>query len=232
MSKIIDVSVPLTDTSNLEEIRYTTGPRAYYKPGDLYVKISMICSYSSAGKDRMTSRLDAPVHAGTHVDAPLHRIENGACLDDIPLQTFVGKMRVIDLSSKSKGLAIRAADLEDGAAGIGEIERLLIKTGWFKNLGNPAYYDSASPHLTLDSVRWIIAKGVKMLATDFMPDPPKDLGLPLQKKLLESGICILANLVNLDQISKKEVDIIALPIKIIGAEGAMCRAIVIEDSQV
>jgi kynurenine formamidase len=228
LSRIIDVSVPILDTSGQEEMHHTTGPRAYYKPGELYVKISTICSYSTGLKERMTSRIDAPFHAGTHVDAPLHRIENGTSLDDIPLETFVGKLRVVDLSSRAQGLAITGKDLEDDA-GSGKIERLLIKTGWFRNLGKPKYYDSSSPHLTMDAVQWIMSRGVKLLATDFMPDPPQDLNLPVQRKILESGICILANLANLDQISKKHVEIAALPVKIAGAEGSPCRAIVIED---
>ena len=177
----------------------------------------------------MTSRIDAPFHAGTHVDAPLHRIENGTSLDDIPLETFVGKMRVVDLSSRAQGLAITGKDLEDDPQESGKLERLLIKTGWFRNLGKPKYYDSTSPHLTLDAVHWMVARGVKLLATDFMPDPPHALSLPVQRKILESGICILTNLANLDQITKKYVEIAALPVKIAGAEGSPCRAIVIED---
>lgn len=229
MSRIIDVSVPISDTSKDKELQYATGPRAYYNPGDLYVKISTICSYSTGLRERMTSRIDAPFHAGTHIDAPLHRIENGTSLDDIPLQTFVGMMRVVDFTSKPPGFAIGARDLEDDVGESEKIERLLIKTGWFRNLGKPQYYDNSSPHLTLDAVQWIVAKGVKLLATDFMPDSPHALSLPLQRTILESGICILANLTNLEQISKKYVDIVALPVKIAGAEGSPCRAIVIED---
>ena len=230
LPKIIDVSVSIIETSTKQDgASFATGPRAYYNPGDLYVRISAVSSHTVTERDRMTSRLDAPVHAGTHVDAPLHRVKDGASINDIPLQTFMGRMRILALDLKTSNSVIDAGHLAEAGAGSEKIDRLMIKTGWFKKLGTPEYYGNAAPRLSFDAVQWIVSKGVKLLATDFVIDSPTELDLPLQRKLLDSGVCILANLTNLDQITKSEVNILALPVKIEGVEAAMCRAIVMED---
>ena len=41
--------------------------------------------------------LDA--HTGTHVDAPLHFIQGGKTLDQIPMEQLIRKAKVIDLSA-------------------------------------------------------------------------------------------------------------------------------------
>jgi arylformamidase len=225
LKRIVDISLPIEETTPAQDkTRYTQGPRTYYKPGELYVKISKVADYSSEKKERMTSRLDAPLHTATHIDAPLHRVEDGKAINDIPLETFMGKMIIVDFSSKALDLVIDEKKLAS-KVGRKRPKRLLIRTGWFNKLGTPAYYGSRSPRLTLGAVQWIISKGIILLATDFIPDSTRDRNLPLQKELLSNGVCILANLTNLDQIHGNEFHILALPLKLPGMEASMCRAI-------
>src|SRR5262245_50155141 len=70
------------------------------------------------------SRWHLGAHTGTHVEAPLHPNEYGAAIDELPLELFVGRARVLDLTEVET--EITAPDLE--AAGLAEEERVLLKT--------------------------------------------------------------------------------------------------------
>ena len=76
MSDWIDISVPLE------------GGRTYW-PDDPPFHRHLL----AAGEARV-SAISMSVHAGTHVDAPLHYLADGAAVDAIPLQATVGTARV------------------------------------------------------------------------------------------------------------------------------------------
>ena len=51
------------------------------------------------------SMISMCAHNGTHVDAPLHFIDGGKGILDLPLEVFVGRAEVIDISNREKILA-------------------------------------------------------------------------------------------------------------------------------
>ncbi|MDX1435291.1 MAG: cyclase family protein, partial [Anaerolineales bacterium] len=62
-------------------------------------------------------------HTGTHMDAPLHFIEGGRAIDQIPPAVYIGKCRVIDRSSAGD-----PAISEEIARKFRGEQRLLVKT--------------------------------------------------------------------------------------------------------
>ncbi|TGV01040.1 cyclase family protein, partial [Mesorhizobium sp. M00.F.Ca.ET.186.01.1.1] len=44
------------------------------------------------------SRIEMDVHSGTHVDAPLHMVNDGETFESISLEKLVGNCRVLDLT--------------------------------------------------------------------------------------------------------------------------------------
>lgn len=233
MTRFVDISVPIMTSPGLvpmkEEERPTSGPHAAYTPGALSVTISQIFSWDKPNADRMASKMDGPVHAGTHVDAPLHRVPKGKSIDEIPLATFYGDIYIADLNRKVSSRQVTGADLEK-ALPRGKLERVLLKTGWYKMLGTPKYDSTEAPYLTPDAVDWIVSRGVKLLVMDFRTDPYEHAPSATDNhtKLLSNEVCLVTNLANLDEIKKKKAAICCFPLKLAGLEAGMTRAVILE----
>src|SRR5215210_199247 len=72
------------------------------------------------------------VHNGTHADAVFHFQEGAASIERMPLDSYLGRAMVIDLSKLFAGEAtgqIRVADIEPCAGALELAPRLLLKTG-------------------------------------------------------------------------------------------------------
>ena len=52
-------------------------------------------------------------HVGTHIDAPMHMLENGKSLDQIPLEQFIGNGKLVNVTGNDFG-AVTAAGIETG----------------------------------------------------------------------------------------------------------------------
>jgi kynurenine formamidase len=83
--RIIDLSQPL----------YDDAPNC---PAHPPVKIKVTSSHALNGPDAWhMEHLDIASHTGSHVDAPLHKIQGGRPIDGFPLDVFTGKARIVDL---------------------------------------------------------------------------------------------------------------------------------------
>lgn len=65
-------------------------------PGDPEVKVEVAHSYDSHTWE--LRRLTLGSHAGTHVDAPSHMHPGAATLDELPVERFCGRSRVVRVS--------------------------------------------------------------------------------------------------------------------------------------
>ena len=74
-------------------------------PGDPPAGLEPIATIAKDGFNDCCVR--GGLHVGTHMDAPLHMIEGGAPLSDIPLRQFFGRGRLID----ARGYKAVTADL-------------------------------------------------------------------------------------------------------------------------
>lgn len=234
MTRFIDISVPIMTSPGLvpmkESEHQATGPHAAYKPGELSVTISQVFSWDMPTAKAMLSRMNGPVHTGTHVDAPLHRYPKGRSIDQMPLDTFYGDVYIVDVSHKVQSRQVTAADLQRALPKKGKVERLLIRSGWYKTLGTPRFDSSEAPYLTPEAGDWIISRGVKLLALDFRTQPAEDNPTETDnhRKLLTAGVCLITNLANLNEIKKKKAIICAFPLKFASIESGMTRAVIIE----
>jgi len=163
------------------------------------------------------SSLRIGAHDGTHMDAPLHFVENGKTLAEYPAEKFVCRGVLIDVTGKKE---IRREDLQGD---IREGDFLILKTGQGLNFEN-------CPVLAEDAMDYMIEKKISIFgwdSTNFGGDFPAQ-----HRKLLGADILIVESLTNLENITGKEFKVIALPMKVKGAEAAPCRIIVIEDSSI
>ena len=91
-------------------------------PGDPAIRIKRVLSINK-GDDCNVSSLSIGSHTGTHMDAPLHFLQQGKGLDQMPINATIGPARVIEIKDKE---SIKAQELK--ANKIRKGERILFKT--------------------------------------------------------------------------------------------------------
>ncbi len=161
-------------------------------------------------------RLDISMHAGTHVDSPMHMTESGTYICEAPLEPFIGPGCVLDVRDRS----VITLEPEHRQL-VKDKGTVLLYTGWDKFYGEEKYY---SGHPVLDEAfcEFLLQKNVRMVGVD-MPSP--DLyPFPVHKILFENGIFIIENLTNLDKLLGADFEVTALPLRI-KADSSMARVV-------
>lgn len=178
---------------------------------------------------RNTSRFVLGSHSATHMDAPCHFINDKFGIDEIDLNKCVGEITCVDLTRKGHEEVVLAKDLE----GIRITKRMLFVFGWYKNWKTNEYYNGF-PFFSSDAIDCLIRGGMEFMAMD-TPSPDDGSAIqqlddsPNHKKLLSKDIVIVEYLTNTESIDfNKKHEIIALPLKILGADGSPSRVIVKE----
>ncbi len=184
-------------------------------PGDPKSELKKIADLKKQGF--VDHQLNTGLHVGTHIDAPMHMLENGETISSIPLQNFFGKGKLIDVRGH---LSIEAEVLSSIYLEKGDI--VLFFTGFSEKFHQDEYYDKF-PELTQEAAKVLVKAGVSIIGLDTpSPDRPP---FETHKILLGGNILIIENLTNLDKlIDIKNFEIIALPAKF-SAEAAPVRVI-------
>ena len=174
------------------------------------------------GKPADVSLLTLSAHTGTHVDAPSHLIPGGKTIDALDLGVMVGRARVVEFDALG---AITAAFLE-GIDSLAADERVLFKTG-NSSLWEERVFAEEYVGLSMDAADWLISKGVKLVGIDYLSiDAPGNAGLPVHRALLANDVVVVESL-NLNQIPEGQYQLVCLPMKIGGSEGAPARVILL-----
>ncbi|QIP83904.1 cyclase family protein [Streptomyces sp. Tu 2975] len=182
-----------------------------------------------AGVGRTFSDLQIFPHNGTHVESGFHFYENGAKIDEVPLETFVGRVVIADLSDHRDLDPVTGDELEKAVRDVWQAgDRLLIRTDHpNRYLGREDYWDKP-PYLTLSSADWMVENDVALVGMDCITERPDDRSGQVHRRLLAANIPILENIQNLDRITSQVAHLMALPVKISGVEAAPARAVVFD----
>ena len=169
-------------------------------------------------------------HAGTHMDSPWHFGVSSRTIDEYPVDRFFSSCRVIDVPGCKPSQAIKPADLDLPAGFTLSGEGVMLRTGWSRFAGTGKYRDEL-PRISPELATWLVENGVRMLGVE--PPSVADVNNPeeltrVHTILLGGDIIIIEGLCNLDKIRGKEVQVVALPLKIYKGDGAPCRVIAIE----
>jgi len=217
MARIIDISMPVY-------AEFRVHSPELYAPSEITAVLTPEMA-GSAG--RTTRKFDGLLHTGTHVNAQEHFVKGGKQIQDIPLEVFMGEALVADVSHRAPRGTITAADLEEACAGkLRPRDRLLLRTNWNKNYGGDVYFTD-TPVMSPQAARWLVDHDVILFGRDFLGIAPDDHELRAERIMLGAGIVDIIHLDNLDQITVDRVTLIAFPIKLVGVEAAMCRAVVL-----
>lgn len=167
------------------------------------------------------SRLSLSAHAGTHMDAPRHFIAQGAAMEEAPLDMLMGSCRVVLLDCADQ---ITARDLEPLSLRRGE--RGLFKTRNSRRDWSGEPFDKDFVSIRQDAAEHLVACGVAFVGVDYLSigGYEKD-GAATHQIILGAGIWVVEGLRLLD-IHPGKYEMICLPLKIVGADGAPCRVLI------
>jgi len=177
------------------------------------------------GDSCQVTHISTNIHAGTHIDAPLHFIEGGKDVASLSLDILLGKAFVVELTKADK---ISAKTLE--TANIPkDVTRLLLKTKnshLWQDLNHSFRTDYVA--LTPDAAQWIVDSGIELVGIDYLSiELFGEKGHQTHKILLGNEVIVVEGL-NLIEIKQGNYNLICLPIKLAGVEGAPARVILEE----
>lgn len=173
------------------------------------------------------SSITATLHLGAHADAPNHYELGGSGIESRPLTRYFGKCLVLHAKA-SRGERVGLKHLSSKWQSLTEwpADKILIQTGSFPN---PDQWNS--DFCSFDPLlieQWAKA-GVKTIGIDTPSiDPETSKDLPSHKMVAEHDLSILEGLV-LDGVPEGLYTLMALPLKIEGADAAPLRAVLIGD---
>ena len=179
-------------------------------------------------------------HGFTHMDAPRHMVPGGPTMSDLDLARVVGRAAVIDLSDVRPNEAIDAERLSAAAAHLAAGEIALFRTCWDRQRDwTQAEFWRDAPYLTRDAAEWLRDREPTACAFDFPQDYTIRLLLdgevrPIEEHvthdvLLRNNVTLIEYLVNTQDVAGPNTFLVALPIRLDGADGAPSRVIAIED---
>lgn len=168
-------------------------------------------------------------HTGTHIDAPYHFVESGKTVDQLELDRLISHGYCI--KPHISGTEIRRSDLEAKWREEYRGATIFINTGWSGKRGFTREFLYGFPGLSDDAADFLLEQGVGVVGIDTLGiEPYSHTDFRVHKKLLSKGVIVIEDLAGLDQLVEgKRYLIIALPVKIKGASGAMSRVVAIEE---
>ncbi len=207
---IYDISLPISNT-------------LVVWPGDPPIHITHPTHFSQ-GDAAMVSRIDMGAHTGTHIDAPLHFIEDGISVEALDLKRLIGPALVLHVPNAD---ALSATLLETLAIPP-QTKRVLFRTRnsnhWAE--GKRRFFKDFVA-VTEDGARWLVDQGIQVVGVDYLSVAPfKDIVRP-HRILLSAGVIPIEGL-DLSAISPGLYQLICLPLKMAGLEGAPARAILVD----
>jgi kynurenine formamidase len=214
--RIVDLSHPVDDDTPVY-------------PGDPVARFTPAATVSADGYNVLHVSMGS--QTGTHVDAPYHFLDDGARIDQLPLDLFLGPAVVADVRGKPPHGRIEWADLAPVADRLGPGRILVLQTGWDEHWGTDVYFDH--PYLTGDAAARVVAAGVRTVGLDALSldetvlDGEGADGFAAHLEVLGAGGVIVENLRNLAAVGRDPL-VSVLPLRFAGADGAPVRAVAFE----
>jgi arylformamidase len=187
--------------------------------GDPPVSVERVKSLAAGDVCNLT-QLYFGAHSGTHIDAPIHFVDGGAASEAIPLGACLGPAWVVD--GRQLRSTITGSDITALGIPVGET-RVLIRTSNSELWSDPAFRtDFIGLDGTAASV--LVRLGVVLVGIDYLSIAPFREPTPTHLALLGNGVVVLEGL-DLRAVEPGPYDMVCLPIRLVGSDGAPARAI-------
>src|SRR5262245_26371761 len=190
-----------------------------HHPGDPGVELTQT-KHLDRGDPATVSQLSLGVHTGTHVDAPVHFIGGAPGVDEFSIDAMIGPARVIEILDKEVCTAqdLAAYDIRAG-------ERLLLRTNNSSRCWNVDTFVEDYAHLDTSAARLLAERRVRMVGIDYLSIGRGNEGPEVHRILLRAGVVIIEGL-DLSRVDAGFYDVVCLPLKILGGDGAPARVAV------
>jgi len=161
-------------------------------------------------------------HSGTHIDAPMHFVRDGASIDRVPLEPLIGPARVIDIADGVQ--SINAAELNTHAWR--GAPRVIFRTrsshrGWMRS--STFHRDFA--YIAPDAAKLLADAGVQLVGIDYISAEQFAAPAPMTHRILLGRSIPIVEGLALEGVLPGDYDLIVLPMKVGGHEGAPARAV-------
>ncbi|MFG6148798.1 cyclase family protein [Halobacillus sp. B23F22_1] len=168
------------------------------------------------------SRLELDAHTGTHIDAPLHMVNDGDTFESISMNKLIGEAKVFDLSRVEDG--ITKQDLE--GLDIQQNDFVLFKTrNSFEDEFNFEFI-----YLKEDGARFLAEKNIRGVGIDSLGIERSQPEHPTHKSLFTADIIVIEGL-RLKDVDEKSYQMIAAPMKLVGTDASPARVLLFDKDQ-
>jgi kynurenine formamidase len=216
--RLIDLSQPVTDG----------GPNCPVHPP---ISAKVVATHA---KDNWHMEvISLATHTGSHLDAPLHKIDGGKSIDQIPLDSFTGEAVLVDLLDSTADRSIGAELLASRLEGDLTDRIILLATGWGEFRAATDEWHFHSPYLAPSGAQWLVDQGIRAVGIDHysiggIRDPDNTR---THEILLGNGLWVVEDLRFPAEIFAigPRFRFMALPINFPGHSGAFCRPVAILD---
>jgi arylformamidase len=207
--RLIDISQPL-------------GSGTAVWPGDRPVSMEWTLRRRD-GDSVNVAAVSLSVHAGTHADGTLHVDDDGVGAGSLPLAAFVGPAVVVD----ARGREELATDTLDGVD-LDGVPRVLFRT---RERTEPGVFPERFAALSTPLARRLVQMGMVLVGTDAPSvDPVDSTALEAHRILAAGGVVNVENLV-LDDVVPGRYTFIGLPLRLVDADSAPLRAVLVADER-
>ena len=186
-------------------------------PGDTAFAIERTWRIGEASPVNV-SRLSLSTHTGAHADAPLHYDAAGADSASRDLDPYLGPCRVIDAVGCASPIGPQALE-----ARLGDTPpRVLLRT---RAQAASAHWDERFAAIAPQAIELLAARGVRLVGVDTPSlDPQDSKTMDAHRRVFAHDMAILEGLV-LDEVPEGDYELIALPLKLVGADASPVRAV-------
>lgn len=207
----------------LYDISLPLSPQTPVWPGDAAIVLEQVVSMNDGAEYNLT-RLAMSAHAGTHVDAPHHFLNDGRTVESLPLEVLTGPCYVAQLPDDVDEITaevLARTPIPEGT------QRILFGTRnsryWAQGVQE---FQTDFVAISEDGARWLVERGVKLVGVDYLSVAPYHDSVPTHRVLLQAGVIALEG-INLAQVPRGIYELYCLPLKLAGSDGAPARAILV-----
>ena len=179
-------------------------------PGDPVPEKKVLCSMEQGDLYNLTE-FSMCAHNGTHIDAPFHFLKDGKTVDTIDPMSFVGMAYVSEhqgiVSGNDAEKIVRQAKEQNTEAA----KRILIK---------------GDAEVSPEAAKVFATTGILLLGNESQTVGPENAPMAVHQILLSNDVVLLEG-IRLAEVPQGVYLLNAAPLKLSGADGSPCRAILI-----
>ena len=183
-------------------------------PGDPVPEKKTLSSMENGDLYNLTA-FSMCAHNGTHIDAPFHFIKDGKTVDEIQLESFVGFSYVVEhhgiISRENAMEIIEKAKKYNPEA----VKRILIK---------------GDAIVTEEAAKIFASSEIFLLGNESQTVGPENAPMTVHQILLSANVVLLEG-IRLTDVSEGVYFLYAAPLNLSGADGAPCRALLIDTTE-